>query len=563
MKKCSKFCHAKRNIETITILTFSALIMFCVIWVMLFSYVPNMNAIGALASVCIDITSICIILTFIVGYLFEKGERNNTTRLFFLLLLGSMWALFLDFLNWAYDGSLTFDNITHLFTLGSLCMGSILAILFNLYLGSYLYHMYKLKTVRMTAIVCGIINFISFLVTFVLAITRQAFTFVDGHYETGALYDVVTIIPILTLFYMTGYTIRYIKIIGIHDTWAVVGYIFTMICGAMIESVYRIGATYASITIANIFIFVMLQNKIINEERKRVENLLVKTNTDDFTGFYNRRAYEDEITALEISEINENFVYVSIDVNSLKIANDMLGHDAGDELILGACECMKQVFGPFGKLYRIGGDEFVALIYVDSSELDALKKDIIKATSSWEGTLNEHLTISCGYVTLKEAASMSLHQIAVLADKRMYENKTKYYQKKGVDRRGQKDAHVALYGLYTKILKINLTDDSYQIINMYPDEKTKVAGFASALSNWFEGFANSDLLYSEDKELFLGKTNIDYLKSYFNLGKDCLRVFYRRRIDCEYKSVMMEIIPSRDYSEDNQSLFLYVKDIEN
>ncbi|MBQ5759939.1 MAG: hypothetical protein IIV92_07500 [Schwartzia sp.] len=39
-------------------------------------------------------------------------------------------------------------------------------------------------------------------------------------------------------------------------------------------------------------------------------------------------------------------------------------------------------------------------------------------------------------------------------------------------------------------------------------------------------------------------------------------IFYRRKYDAVYKQVMMEIIPAGDYSGDNQSLFLYVKNLD-
>ena len=39
-------------------------------------------------------------------------------------------------------------------------------------------------------------------------------------------------------------------------------------------------------------------------------------------------------------------------------------------------------------------------------------------------------------------------------------------------------------------------------------------------------------------------------------------VFYRRKYGDRYKKVMMEMIPAGDYSDDNQTLFLYVKNID-
>lgn len=157
---------------------------------------------------------------------------------------------------------------------------------------------------------------------------------------------------------------------------------------------------------------------------------------------------------------------------------------------------------------------------------------------------------------------MTAHDITVLADARMYESKNAFYREKGIDRRGQKDAHIALCALYTKILKINLTKDSYQIVNMSEEEKTEEKGFSDSLSAWFSEFADKGLIYPDDLEEYLSKTNVSYMKKYFKRNKTSLTVFYRRKIGEDYKRVMMEIIPANDYTHENQSLYLYVKCID-
>ena len=53
-----------------------------------------------------------------------------------------------------------------------------------------------------------------------------------------------------------------------------------------------------------------------------------------------------------------------------------------------------------------------------------------------------------------------------------------------------------------------------------------------------------------------------YMKDYFRGEKTSLHIFYRRKFDTEFKLVMMEIVPAMDYSDQEQSLFLYVKNID-
>lgn len=96
------------------------------------------------------------------------------------------------------------------------------------------------------------------------------------------------------------------------------------------------------------------------------------------------------------------FVYAALDVNGLKGINDTLGHNAGDELIQGAAECKKQCFGSYGRVYRIGGDEFVSIIFVDESELKKIREDFDEVISHWSGMMVDELSISCGYVYSRE-----------------------------------------------------------------------------------------------------------------------------------------------------------------
>lgn len=424
--------HAMRRI---LILVFCAFILTGVAVVMFHGYDPNQNNLGALGSVCMDIICILILIIVIGSFAFDNYGTQRTTRFFAALLIATIWAIFLDFLNWAFDGQLGFGQLNFWFTLGSLCMGAILSCIFSIYLYSYMEEAHNLKAMRLSAIICAWMNMVSFIVTFALAVSGTAFTFVDGHYETGALYDVVTVVPILTLLYLTGYAVFHVKQVGVHDVFAVAGYIFFMIAGALIESQYRIGTTYVAVAIADIFIFVMLQNTIIAREKRKVREWMEKSNTDELTGIPNRHAYEADLAALEGGEIAENFVYVSIDVNSLKTVNDAQGHNAGDELLKGASECLERSFGSYGKIYRMGGDEFIALLFVEEERLDTLREDIEKVTREWTGKLAQKLTLSCGYVSRREAGDLSIREMAVLADRRMYEAKSDYYRRNGIDRR--------------------------------------------------------------------------------------------------------------------------------
>lgn len=306
----------------------------------------------------------------------------------------------------------------------------------------------------------------------------------------------------------------------------------------------------------------MITTQIIDVEKKEEIKLMFQSNNDELTGLYNRRAYETEIEKIEQSGIDDNLIYISMDLNALKITNDNIGHAAGDELLKGAAECMKKCFGIYGKVFRIGGDEFCALLHLNQDELAQAKSDFDDMVTRWSGTYVPSLSISCGYVGRWEMPNSTFSEIASAADKKMYEDKSKYYKSKGIDRRGQKDAYTALCTLYTKILKINLTEDSYQIILMDANEQKKDWGFEKNISHWLHNFAKSGNVHPEDAQNYIEHTDLKYLKEYFASGKKVFNICYRRKIGDTFKQVIMDIIPANDYTATQQNVFLYVKSID-
>lgn len=180
---------------------------------------------------------------------------------------------------------------------------------------------------------------------------------------------------------------------------------------------------------------VAVTTQIIDAEKKAQIDLILKTNIDPLTGLYNRRAYENDLVEYKRRPLEENFVYISFDIDKLKLTNDTLGHAAGDELILGARDCMQKAFSSFGKIYRIGGDEFIAICFMDEDELANSLDEFKQLMQEWKGQLVDVLTVSFGYVTRKMMPSGTINEIALLSDQRLYEAKANFYKMSGNDRR--------------------------------------------------------------------------------------------------------------------------------
>ena len=172
-------------------------------------------------------------------------------------------------------------------------------------------------------------------------------------------------------------------------------------------------------------------SKIMKEKYEK-EKLLYISNTDALTGCLNRHAYETDINKLDLKK---EWIYISLDLNSLKHINDTYGHDVGDEMICAAAACMTASFGEFGKVYRIGGDEFVVIVTQKPDELDTMTKHFDSSVAEWRGKIVNSMTISYGCVRSLEEDWELVHDIEKEADRRMYASKARYYSDSGIDRR--------------------------------------------------------------------------------------------------------------------------------
>ncbi|MBR3630889.1 MAG: GGDEF domain-containing protein [Oscillospiraceae bacterium] len=145
---------------------------------------------------------------------------------------------------------------------------------------------------------------------------------------------------------------------------------------------------------------------------------------DQMTELKNRRAYSEETDRLRENMPDELCLLVA-DVNGLKVVNDTMGHDAGDELIKSAAECLRIAFEGVGTLYRIGGDEFCILAQGQKEQMKQGMIRLEEMTRTGKGTLLKRISISYGMSTGgKDSDFDSLFQEA---DQQMYEYKRNYY----------------------------------------------------------------------------------------------------------------------------------------
>ena len=199
------------------------------------------------------------------------------------------------------------------------------------------------------------------------------------------------------------------------------------------------------ITAASIIIFVigLLMMGIVFSvmsirERKASKELAERRKislTDDMTGLFNRRAFEEDCANIRGQGMVSKITILMMDVNGLKTANDTYGHLAGDELIIEAAKCIQTAVGELGKAYRTGGDEFVALLTCSEEKQRDVLQTLERLVGSVKCSYPCELSISKGVVVCKEHSDLTFDEMKDLADKRMYADKEDYYRSSGKERR--------------------------------------------------------------------------------------------------------------------------------
>ncbi len=154
--------------------------------------------------------------------------------------------------------------------------------------------------------------------------------------------------------------------------------------------------------------------------KRRLQSQLERLSyIDALTGVYNRNKFMHYIEDLEVNP-PDCLGILYADINGLKPANDTYGHDYGDSLIVRTAEMLTNNFGKY--VYRIGGDEFVAL----APNIDEASFESSVENFSLESEVDKVLSISIGY-TWKKGHFDLLKEIEH-SDNLMYAEKQNYYR---------------------------------------------------------------------------------------------------------------------------------------
>jgi diguanylate cyclase (GGDEF)-like protein/PAS domain S-box-containing protein len=161
-------------------------------------------------------------------------------------------------------------------------------------------------------------------------------------------------------------------------------------------------------------------------ERKDMEQKLQEMSFHDhLTGLYSRRFFEQELQRFQDGR-HVPLGLIICDIDNLKMVNDHLGHDTGDELICRAAGILQSSLRQSDIVARIGGDEFAVLLPNTSQE--AMARVCERITLSCPARLLPGSTLpvslSIGYA-VAETMPVDTRRLNQLADEAMYQDKKK------------------------------------------------------------------------------------------------------------------------------------------
>lgn len=144
---------------------------------------------------------------------------------------------------------------------------------------------------------------------------------------------------------------------------------------------------------------------------------------DALTKLSNRTAFEKDLSGYEVKP---GCGAAMFDLNNLKYFNDVHGHAMGDYYIIVCSEIIQDIFGSHGNVYRIGGDEFCAVLNsIDEEKFEELRRKMNDRIESLNGRFFENkMSVASGYADYDGEVDQSIHDTVKRADEKMYECKT-------------------------------------------------------------------------------------------------------------------------------------------
>lgn len=159
--------------------------------------------------------------------------------------------------------------------------------------------------------------------------------------------------------------------------------------------------------------------------------LTVLARTDGLTGLPNRRSYDEHFAEAwtQAACFRRSLSLLIIDADHFKQFNDRFGHRRGDDVLRAIADCLRRTLPTGGLGFRIGGEEFVALLPdLDAAGAGAVAESIRRAVVHLQiahaPEIGGIATVSIGAASAEPGSGEAPELLFVWADAALYAAKT-------------------------------------------------------------------------------------------------------------------------------------------
>lgn len=363
------------------------------------------------------------------------------------------------------------------------------------------------------------------------------------------------------VFYRPVPSVGWVLLAGLREEEIVSMTQSAMIAGVLKSPILGI-CIFLVIVLTGLIVFWIISNMKKTAEINQKLNIIA--NYDTLTGLMNRNGYHAAID--EIAE-GKSTIYacIYVDVNGLHEINNHLGHRAGDAMLCAVADALRTAYS-HDEVYRIGGDEFVVLCREESDmDLEEVSRQVKQLLSVQE------YEISVGIAYQKDGCG--IESIVNVSEERMQEDKRKYYQNKGNDRRmraldneleqmivEKQDADTFIAYLapeFNGVYFINLSKDTIRHIYIPPY-------FEECLRDANDQFSKALLIYAkklvkpEYYHYFEDVCNYSKLEKTLDAG-NTPEIYYQK---CSGEWLRLRILKFKEYKDEQRETLWIFKNID-
>lgn len=162
--------------------------------------------------------------------------------------------------------------------------------------------------------------------------------------------------------------------------------------------------------------------KLLNDENSRLGEIASR---DPLTKAFNRRSFNETITAELDKDEDIQFGLIILDIDDFKKVNDTYGHIVGDKVLVSVSATLKSIIRENDYFCRWGGEEFLILVHGNNQDCETVaervRADIAEMVFE-EASSSFSVTATLGISEYQKG--IKIRTLVDMADQKLYYGKT-------------------------------------------------------------------------------------------------------------------------------------------